>query len=119
MGAVNAILIRLLSALLGAAFVLQPSFSVAGEVCECGEDKDGCLPCDECKCGTEKDGSCSDCCALALENIFLWSGHNYALEPIARIGLADRGGVLRIGLAHYNTAEEVDSLLAQLQRILA
>ena len=58
-------------------------------------------------------------CALAKENIFLWSGHNYALEPIARLGLTDTGGVLRIGLAHYNTAEEVDSLLAHLERILA
>ncbi|MGF1625354.1 MAG: cysteine desulfurase-like protein [Alphaproteobacteria bacterium] len=57
--------------------------------------------------------------ALGEENIFLWSGHNYALEPIACLGLADSGGVLRIGLAHYNTDEEVDCLLAHLERILA
>ncbi|TIT56732.1 MAG: cysteine desulfurase-like protein, partial [Mesorhizobium sp.] len=39
---------------------------------------------------------------------------NYGLEPIRRLGLADRNGVVRIGLAHYNTATEVDFLLAKL-----
>lgn len=52
--------------------------------------------------------------ALAAENIFVWSGHNYALEPIRRMGLSDKGGVLRVGIAHYNTAGEVDALLAKL-----
>ncbi len=55
---------------------------------------------------------------LAAQNIFVWSGHNYALEPIARMGLADKGGVLRVGLAHYNAASEVDTLLANLNTIL-
>lgn len=53
---------------------------------------------------------------FARDNIFVWSGHNYAIEPVTRMGLMDRGGVLRVGLAHYNTAEEVDSLLASLAR---
>ncbi len=47
--------------------------------------------------------------ALAAKNIFVWSGHNYALEPLARLGLLDKGGVLRIGLAHYNTGDEVQA----------
>ena len=51
---------------------------------------------------------------LAEDNIFLWSGHNYALEPINRMDLMDKGGVLRIGLAHYNTAGEVDEFLNRL-----
>ncbi len=55
---------------------------------------------------------------FANENIFVWSGHNYALEPIARMGLTDKGGVLRVGLAHYNTAEEVDKFIASLSRTL-
>ena len=55
---------------------------------------------------------------LAAQNIFVWSGHNYALEPIARMGLRDKGGVLRVGLAHYNTASEVDTLLASLHSAL-
>jgi cysteine desulfurase family protein (TIGR01976 family) len=48
---------------------------------------------------------------LAGANIFAWSGSFYALEPVARLGLEDSGGLLRVGLCHYNTAEEVDRLL--------
>jgi len=55
---------------------------------------------------------------FSSENIFVWSGHNYALEPINRMGLMDQGGVLRVGLAHYNTAAEVDQLLGSLNRAL-
>ena len=54
---------------------------------------------------------------FARDNIFVWSGHNYAIEPIARMGLTDKGGVLRAGLAHYNTEGEVDALLSSLTRI--
>ncbi len=53
---------------------------------------------------------------FAKDNIFVWSGHNYAIEPIARMGLMDQGGVLRVGLAHYNSAEEVGALLSSLTR---
>jgi selenocysteine lyase/cysteine desulfurase len=56
--------------------------------------------------------------AFAADNIFVWAGHNYALEPIRTLGLMDKGGVLRVGLAHYNTAAEVDGLLASLARQL-
>jgi selenocysteine lyase/cysteine desulfurase len=55
---------------------------------------------------------------FAAENIFVWSGHNYALEPIARMGLTDKGGVLRVGLAHYNTTEEIDQFIASLARAI-
>jgi len=54
--------------------------------------------------------------AFARDNIFVWSGHNYAIEPVTRMGLMDKGGVLRVGLAHYNTAGEVDALLSSLTR---
>ena len=54
--------------------------------------------------------------AVAKDNIFVWSGHNYAIEPVGRMGLMDKGGVLRIGLAHYNTEAEVDALLSSLTR---
>ncbi|WP_373505862.1 cysteine desulfurase-like protein [Aestuariivirga sp.] len=53
---------------------------------------------------------------FAKDNIFVWSGHNYAIEPVSRMGLMDTGGVLRIGLAHYNTEAEVDALLSSLTR---
>ena len=55
--------------------------------------------------------------ALARENIFVWSGHNYAIEPMKRMGLLDKGGVLRVGLAHYNTPAEVDTFLDRMARI--
>ena len=55
---------------------------------------------------------------FAGENMFVWSGHNYAMEPIKAMGLADKGGVLRVGLAHYNTAAEVDAFVASLTRAL-
>jgi cysteine desulfurase family protein (TIGR01976 family) len=55
---------------------------------------------------------------FAAENIFVWDGHNYALEVIRHLGLLETGGVLRVGLAHYNTAEEVDRLLEVLGRMI-
>jgi len=54
--------------------------------------------------------------AFAADNIFLWSGHNYAIEPMKRMGLMETGGVLRVGLAHYNTEAEINALLASLTR---
>lgn len=51
---------------------------------------------------------------LAESNIFVWNGNFYALAVTKRLGLEDRGGLLRVGLVHYNTAEEVDFLLGVL-----
>lgn len=51
---------------------------------------------------------------LASREIYAWSGHFYAVEVIARLGLEPKGGLLRVGLCHYNTAEEVDRLIAAL-----
>jgi cysteine desulfurase family protein (TIGR01976 family) len=48
---------------------------------------------------------------LADHNIFAWSGHFYAVETMAALGLTENGGLVRVGLAHYNTADEVDRLL--------
>jgi cysteine desulfurase family protein (TIGR01976 family) len=56
--------------------------------------------------------------ALAEEGIATWHGDFYATGLIERLGLVDTGGVLRIGLTHYNTAAEVDRLLASLEAIL-
>lgn len=57
--------------------------------------------------------------ALAGEGIAVWDGDFYATGLIERLGLANSGGVLRIGLTHYNTADEVDRLVATLGRIAA
>lgn len=51
---------------------------------------------------------------LASRGIFLWAGHNYALEPVRRAGLLDDGGVVRVGLLHVNTEAEVDRALEAL-----
>jgi cysteine desulfurase family protein (TIGR01976 family) len=57
--------------------------------------------------------------ALAAQGINVWSGHNYALEVVRHLGLDEQDGVLRIGLAHYNTVEEVDRIIGSLKALLA
>ena len=52
---------------------------------------------------------------LANENIFVWHGHNYALEAIRLMGIEESGGVIRIGPVHYNTIEEIDKTLEVLE----
>ncbi|MBT8078474.1 MAG: cysteine desulfurase-like protein [Gammaproteobacteria bacterium] len=55
---------------------------------------------------------------LAQRNIFLWSGHNYAVEVVNALGLMDKGGVVRVGPVHYNSDDEIDRLLLELDHIL-
>jgi cysteine desulfurase family protein (TIGR01976 family) len=55
--------------------------------------------------------------ALGRGGIATWDGDFYATGLIERLGLAAGGGVLRIGLTHYNTAGEVDRLLGALERL--
>jgi cysteine desulfurase family protein (TIGR01976 family) len=54
---------------------------------------------------------------LAAHEIYSWAGNMYALELSERLGREERGGFLRLGLAHYNTAEEVDRTLAALDEL--
>ena len=51
---------------------------------------------------------------LGDRGIFTWDGNYYALNLTERLGVESKGGLLRIGLVHYNTADEVDRLLAAL-----
>jgi cysteine desulfurase family protein (TIGR01976 family) len=51
---------------------------------------------------------------LAEANVFAWDGNFYALAVTERLGLEDKGGLLRVGLAHYNTDDEVETLLGML-----
>jgi cysteine desulfurase family protein (TIGR01976 family) len=55
--------------------------------------------------------------ALGEQGIFVWDGNYYALNLTERLGVEQDGGMLRIGLVHYNTAEEVERLLAVLREI--
>ncbi len=48
---------------------------------------------------------------LASHQVFATHGDHYATELMAKLGLAADGGTLRIGIAHYNTASEVDLVL--------
>ena len=48
---------------------------------------------------------------LAEQGIHAWSGSFYAVEPMERLGLTASGGLVRVGLCHYNSAEEVDALI--------
>ncbi|HEV3203133.1 MAG TPA: cysteine desulfurase-like protein [Gemmataceae bacterium] len=51
---------------------------------------------------------------LASRNIFVWSGNMYAIALTERLKLEDQGGLLRIGLMHYNTPAEIDQLIQAL-----
>jgi len=57
--------------------------------------------------------------ALGRQGIFTWDGDFYAQALIERLGLFETGGVLRLGIVHYNTAGEVDRLLEALEGIAA
>jgi cysteine desulfurase family protein (TIGR01976 family) len=55
--------------------------------------------------------------ALAAERIAVWDGHNYAVEVVDSLGLTDQGGVVRAGLARYIEPDDVQRLLAVVQRL--
>jgi len=54
---------------------------------------------------------------LWKDAICVWDGNYYALEPMMRLGLEERGGAVRISLVHYNTHEEIDRLAAALHAL--
>jgi cysteine desulfurase family protein (TIGR01976 family) len=54
---------------------------------------------------------------LASREIYAWNGNMYALELTERLGVEERGGLLRLGLVHYNTSEEIDRLLRALDEL--
>ena len=57
--------------------------------------------------------------ALGRAGIYVWDGDFYATGLIEPISKAETGGVLRLGLVHYNTAAEVDRTLEALAHLLA
>ena len=54
---------------------------------------------------------------LGERGIFTWDGDYYAIDLAERLGVQQSGGMLRIGLVHYNTAEEVERLLVELRTL--
>ena len=56
--------------------------------------------------------------SLAERNIFVWSGHNYAVEVAKTLGIYDSGGGVRVGPVHYNSYAEIVELLSAITSIL-
>ena len=56
--------------------------------------------------------------ALGRQGIFVWHGNYYSLPVTEGLGLEPEG-MLRIGILHYNTAEEVDRVLDVLRPVEA
>jgi len=48
--------------------------------------------------------------ALGEQGIYVWDGHYYAQAVVERLGLVERGGMVRIGAVHYNTVAEIRRL---------
>ena len=65
------------------------------------------------------DGVSPDEAALALadERIAVWSGHNYAVEVVDQLGLAESGGVVRAGVSRYVDHDDVQRLLRVVERL--
>jgi cysteine desulfurase family protein (TIGR01976 family) len=55
---------------------------------------------------------------LAEQDLWVWDGNYYALEPMRALGLDDTGGAVRAGFLHYTTEEEVDRLLEALTELV-
>jgi cysteine desulfurase family protein (TIGR01976 family) len=54
---------------------------------------------------------------LGRRGIFVWDGNYYALAVMERLGLEPTGGMVRVGPVHYNTVEEIDRLLGELESV--
>jgi cysteine desulfurase family protein (TIGR01976 family) len=57
--------------------------------------------------------------ALGREGIYAWDGNYYAQAVTERLGLEASGGMVRVGLAHYNTRAEIERLGEALRAIAA
>ncbi len=54
---------------------------------------------------------------LAQEHINVWDGNYYALEIMKRLDLEEQGGMVRVGLTHYNTFGEIERLIEALHTL--
>jgi cysteine desulfurase family protein (TIGR01976 family) len=52
---------------------------------------------------------------LAGESIYVWNGNYYAVEIMKRLNKPE--GMVRVGLAHYNTHEEIDRFEAVMKKL--
>jgi len=54
---------------------------------------------------------------LSEQGIFVWAGGFYAVALMRTLGLSESGGMVRIGLAPYNTIKEIDRTLKAITEI--
>jgi len=54
---------------------------------------------------------------LAEKGLFVWDGDFYAASMIDCLGLRDQGGLVRIGIAPYNTKDELDRVIDALKQL--
>jgi selenocysteine lyase/cysteine desulfurase len=54
---------------------------------------------------------------LGEEGIFVWDGNYYALAVTERLGVEESGGMVRVGIAHYNRMDEVERFLAVINEL--
>ena len=52
---------------------------------------------------------------LGNRGLFVWGGHFYAIRLVEKLGLLDRGGLVRVGIAPYNCQAELDRLIEALR----
>ncbi len=57
--------------------------------------------------------------ALDRHGIYVWDGNYYALAVMERLDLESKGGMVRVGAAHYNTIEEVEKLVTAVKNLAA
>ena len=54
---------------------------------------------------------------LGRDDIYVWDGNYYALAVTERLGVEDKGGMVRVGAVHYNTEHELKQLKYALELI--
>src|SRR5688572_25681265 len=58
------------------------------------------------------------CRELSSAGICAWDGHFYALRAVEVMGLGMNGGVTRMGIAVYNTSDEIEYVISTLKDLL-
>jgi len=56
---------------------------------------------------------------LAAKKIAVWSGDSYAMEVVAQLGLTEKGGVVRAGIARYVDEDDVNNLLLAVRGLVS
>ena len=68
-------------------------------------------------CAVEGQTPAETAAGLAERGIYVWDGNYYAVEAMKALG-RERDGMLRVGLAHYNTHAEIDRFGAALRKVV-